>query len=81
MTDTPSNAQLLASAGRALYGEAWQSDMARLLGVSLRRVQYYAANERQPPPSMLDEVAGHLRSRATECHDLALTLATRAQDS
>lgn len=78
---TPTNAELLAAAGRAFYGEAWQSDLARLLGISLRRVQYYAANERQPPASMLAELAGHLQNRAVECHDLALTLHERAQDS
>jgi hypothetical protein len=78
---TDSNATLLCRAGVALYGEQWQAPLARLLSVSLRRVQYYAAEARQPPDSMLLEVAGHLRGRAAECHALALILSERAQDS
>jgi hypothetical protein len=81
MTDQPTPADLLALAGRALYGEQWQAPMARLLDVSLRRIQYYAAKDRQPPPSMLHELAGHLDANAVECHDLAARLAARAQDS
>ena len=81
MTDAPTNADLLAAAGRTLYGPEWKRALARLLNVAERRMHYYAANERQPPASLLNELAGHLQNRATECHDLALTLATRAQDS
>lgn len=75
MTDTPTtSADLLCAAGKALYGEAWQSDMARLLGVSLRRIQYYAANDRQPPDSMLAELAERLAERSTACKDLSRTI-------
>ncbi|MCA3700830.1 MAG: hypothetical protein IOB84_13740 [Brevundimonas sp.] len=74
MTDRPTNAELLCQAGQAMFGETWQSDLARLLNVSLRRVQYYAAGARQPPDSMLAEMAGHLEAKAGECKALAATL-------
>lgn len=79
MTDRPTNAQLLAQAGRALFGDQWQSDMARTLNVTLRRVQYYAANERQPPASMMQEVAGLLEVRAGECKALSKTIAAHVK--
>jgi len=81
MTDpAPSNAALLSEAGRLLFGDAWQSDTARLLGISLRRVQYYAADARQPPATMLAELATHLAARSTDCKAMAkrLDLASRA---
>jgi hypothetical protein len=78
LTDQPSNAALLCEAGRLLFGPAWQSELARTLGVSLRRVQYYAADARQPPATMLAEVAGLLARRSDECRDMAQRLQNAA---
>ena len=79
MTDaTTSNAALLCEAGRLLFGPAWQSEMARALGVSLRRIQYYAADARQPPATMLAELAAMLATRAGECKAMARRLASVA---
>ncbi len=75
MTARPSNAALLCEAGRLLFGEQWQSDLARLLGISLRRVQYYAADDRQPPDGMLAELASHLEQRSTACKAMSKRLA------
>lgn len=78
MTDQPSNAALLCEAGRLLFGPAWQSELARTLGVSLRRIQYYAADARQPPATMLAEVAGLLATRAGDCKTMARRLQNAA---
>lgn len=70
----PSKAALLCEAGRLLFGEQWQSDLARLLNLSLRRVQYYAADERQPPDGVLAELAAHLEQRSGECKAMSRRL-------
>ena len=79
MTDaTTSNAALLCEAGRLLFGPAWQSELARLLRCSLRRIQYYAADARQPPATMLVEIAEHLAARSQGCRDMADRLKSAA---
>ena len=40
--------ELIAEAGRALYGERWQSELARALGVSERTVRHWAAGRNEP---------------------------------
>lgn len=76
MTDD-TNAQILAQAGQALFGSDWRSATARLLDVSLRRIQYYASNERQPPDAMLLEIAGHLERRVMDAGALAAHIRSR----
>lgn len=66
--DTPTTQDLVAAAARLLYGERWQSDLARDLGVSLRTLQsWYAApassSRRTIPPSVLSEVEALLTQR------------------
>jgi len=68
MTDTATNAQLFAAAGRALYGENWQSPMARKLGINLRSVQYIAAaaeagNSYRIAPGIMSELVDLLKER------------------
>lgn len=43
MTDAPTNAELVAMAGKALYGVDWQAPLSRRLDVQLRTVQRVAA--------------------------------------
>ncbi len=49
MTDAEN---LLIEAGRALYGERWQSDLARALNVSDRTVRRWASGEERPRPGV-----------------------------
>ena len=46
MTDS-----FIARIGRALYGERWQSAMARELDVNIRTVQRWAAGAEPPMPA------------------------------
>lgn len=45
MTD---DLELLHRAGELLYGQDWQSELARALGISARSVQRWVAGERSP---------------------------------
>lgn len=45
MTDN----NLIARTGHALYGDTWQSEMARALGTAPRTIRRYAAGEYSPP--------------------------------
>ncbi len=67
----PYASELFARAGEALYGDDWQSPMARALGLNLRTVQRLAAAARdaQPyriAPALMDEVAKLVRAREGE---------------
>lgn len=54
----------LAAAGSALYGDRWQTDLARDLGLSDgRRIRQWLAGERPIPPGVWSDIAGLLRHR------------------
>lgn len=53
----------LRAIGEALYGERWQSDTARLLGVDSRRVRQWMAGERPIPAGITPELLSALRDR------------------
>lgn len=54
----------LSAAGHALYGERWQTDLARDLGLGdARRIRQWLAGERPIPPGVWGDVAGLLRHR------------------
>lgn len=54
----------LAAAGVALYGDRWQTDLARGLGLSDgRRIRQWLAGERPIPPGAWSDIAGLLRHR------------------
>lgn len=56
----------LARAGMLLYGERWQSDLARAIGVSDRSVRGWVAGERKPPAGVWADIASLLRQRQQE---------------
>lgn len=56
----------LAKAGTLLYGERWQSDLARALNVGDRRVREWIAGDRKIPPGIWADIAGLLRQRSNE---------------
>lgn len=71
----------LIEAGQLLFGEEWQSPMARELGVALRTVQRWASGENDPPPGIGAELAPKLVARvpsfegqAKRCRSLAQKL-------
>lgn len=53
----------LKRAGEALYGDRWQSALARDLGVGDRRVREWVAGDRRIPPGVWADIAALLRDR------------------
>lgn len=54
----------LALSGKALYGERWQTDLARDLGLSdARRIRQWMAGERPIPQGIAKELIDLLASR------------------
>lgn len=65
----------LAEAGRVLFGDRWQSDMARELRLSdSRRIREWISGERSIPSGVRADVVKLLRLRATAAEDLAIRL-------
>ncbi|AVY67147.1 hypothetical protein NZ30_12685 [Xanthomonas translucens pv. undulosa] len=56
----------LARAGTLLFGDRWQSDLARALGVDDRRVRQWLSGDRKPPAGVWADIAGLLRQRQQE---------------
>lgn len=54
---------LLREAGEALYGERWQSDLARALGVEVRTVQRWATGDRTPAPGVWADIRELVKQR------------------
>lgn len=56
---------LLHECGEALYGHAWQSPIARDLGVSTRTMQRWAAGTHDVPPGAYVDCLRLLQERAS----------------
>ncbi len=56
----------LARAGRLLYGDRWQTSLARDLAVNDRRVRAWMHGERSIPAGVWADVAVLLRQRQSE---------------
>jgi|CXWL01.1.fsa_nt_gi hypothetical protein len=65
-----SPAARLARYGRLLWGEQWQSAMARELGVNIRTVQRWAAGVNEPPEGVWLELRMRARDRITALREV-----------
>lgn len=57
----------LATCGRALYGDRWQSSLARALGISDRTLRYWLAQRSPVPAGVRDDLKRLLAERGKEC--------------
>ena len=69
--------ELLSAAGQALYGDRWQTPMARLLGVSDRTVRRWVAGQRPVPWDALAVALTALNRKMGEMDSLAGRLTHR----
>lgn len=69
------NIDLLTRVGTTLYGNQWQTDLARALELSdARRVRQWIAGERSIPASIWPAIEDLLRERADAAHALLAEL-------
>lgn len=62
----PSNQDLLRRAGEATFGTRWQSEVARMLSVTVRTVQRWAAGTTPMSDDVLRQMAETMRTRGQE---------------
>jgi hypothetical protein len=63
-------ARLIRRAGRALYGERWQSALAGALGVNIRTVRRWAAGQQEAPEAIVARLKNLIHLRITELENL-----------
>lgn len=63
MRDAPA---ILIAAGQALYGERWQSPLARDLGTTYRTIRYWVDGRYAPPADLMERLADLLRRRGKD---------------
>ena len=56
----------LERAGKALYGERWQTDMAKAVGLTDRTIRAYASGNSKIPPGLWADVCKLLRRNSQE---------------
>lgn len=56
----------LERCGKHLFGERWQSELARALNVGDRRVREWASGDRKPPAGVWADIAAMIRQRGQE---------------
>jgi hypothetical protein len=66
---------LLHRVGAALYGERWQSGLARDLGVAVRTVQRWAVGDNPIPPGVWSDLDRLLAARTDAITELRRLLA------
>lgn len=73
--------ELLIAVGKALYGDRWQSPLARDLGVGDRRVREWIARERTTPPGIRIDLMRLCLERAQDLDELAEKLKDTSGDA
>ena len=57
---------ILRAAGEALFGDEWQSPLARTLSIDGRKMRFYVAGDRPVPEAVLDRLPEILRQTAVD---------------
>ena len=72
---------LLVMAGNVLYGDRWQTDLARDLGLSDgRRIRQWLSGDRPIPDGVLDDLARMLTSRKVAIGEVLNKILTKSLD-
>ena len=69
----------LEQVGQALYGDRWQSNLARALSVNDRRVRQWLSAERPIPSGLWTDISVLLRAKRATCDALLVELETHLQ--
>jgi hypothetical protein len=72
---------LMEQAGKALYGDRWQTDLARNLGLTDgRRIRQWLSGDRPVPPGVWKDLGKLLASRQRLINDVLNNLGVEAHD-
>jgi len=74
---TTSHADLLRRAGTLLFGQAWQPELARALGINRRTIERWMAGSREPGEETWAEITELLFEHRDDLADLLQELALR----
>ena len=72
--------ELIAEAGRLLYGERWQADLATAVDVTRRQVQRWRVGEAEPRRRVWSEIASLVDTRIGELRRMRSILAAQARE-
>ena len=64
----------LAEVGKLLFGERWQSDLARALGTSTRMMRYWVAGTHTRPNDLRQPLVALLQGRVDQVHAMIANL-------
>lgn len=64
------NTETLIAAGRALFGDRWQTDLAHAIGYSGRMIRRWAAGDADPPPAVQDQIRALIDRRVAELEEV-----------
>ena len=71
MTDGVDKKEILIETGKVLYGDRWQTDLARDLGLSdARRIRQWLADERPIPDGVVRDLQNILINRQLKMADV-----------
>jgi hypothetical protein len=70
----------LAEVGRLLFGERWQSDLARALGTSTRMMRYWVAGTHGCPPDLRPRLIALLQERGSDVDAMIVRLGQSTGD-
>lgn len=70
----------LAQVGRLLFGERWQSDLARALGTSARMMRYWVAGTHSCPPDIRPRMVALLQRRVEDAKEMIVRLGQSTGD-
>lgn len=73
---------LLISAGQLLFGERWQTELARALGLlDGRRIRQWLSGDRPIPVGIWDDLSGLLNDRSSEIALIAKHIQDRTNEN
>lgn len=70
----------LRGTGLLLFGERWQSDLARALGTSARMIRYWLAGTHLPPADLQTRLTALLKERILRMQEMLTRLGTAEKD-
>ncbi|NUU47663.1 hypothetical protein HP438_11825 [Sphingomonas zeae] len=73
--------ELLMAAGHALYGDRWQTPLARDLGTTYRTIRNWMSHHHPTPPDLKERLGSLLRARGLEIDTVLERIGMNTEES